>query len=311
MEDFGIIVATYQGDYSFAKGCCASVRYFLGDVPICLIVDGTFSTSSLEKAYGVRIINHNTVTNKFLREKSFGWGKTKMIAFWESPWQNFLVLDADTSVWGNILKYRDFSSFDVIIDKPRYGYTDNSVSEFFFEFKEIEQYFPSFNWKIHQNDYFCTGTFFSKRNIFPLEEYMEILDFTEMHPGVFKYGEMGFLNFMLFRAADEGRIRLGKAAMQLIVPDFEREELRDRFPVTKSAPVVQNEEAIVIHWCGKKPFLSRSQVFSSPMNFFRRKFVQDAWHQSGLTADLLLQVEDFNMYKKKLQRRLLSGLSTS
>jgi hypothetical protein len=77
MEDFGIIVATYQGDYSFAKGCCASVRYFLGDVPICLIVDGTFSTSSLEKAYAVRIINHNTVTNKFLREKALVGEKLK------------------------------------------------------------------------------------------------------------------------------------------------------------------------------------------------------------------------------------------
>jgi hypothetical protein len=53
--------------------------------------------------------------------------------------------------------------------------------------------------------------FGKKEHILALDEYMEILDFTEMHPGIFKYGEMGFLNFMLFRAADEGRIRLGKA----------------------------------------------------------------------------------------------------
>jgi hypothetical protein len=33
MKDFGIIVACYQKDYRFAKGCCASIRYFLGDVP--------------------------------------------------------------------------------------------------------------------------------------------------------------------------------------------------------------------------------------------------------------------------------------
>jgi hypothetical protein len=55
MEDFGIIIACCDQDYLFAKGCCASIRYFLGDVPICLLIDGTFSVSALEKSYGVRV----------------------------------------------------------------------------------------------------------------------------------------------------------------------------------------------------------------------------------------------------------------
>jgi hypothetical protein len=69
MEDFGIIIACCYQDYLFAKGCCASIRHFLGDVPIGLIVDGTFSLSSLEKEYGVRVLNHHTVTNEFLRKE--------------------------------------------------------------------------------------------------------------------------------------------------------------------------------------------------------------------------------------------------
>jgi hypothetical protein len=70
---------------------------------IALIVDGTFSTVLWKRlmVFVLSIIIRSPT--KFLREKSFGWGKTKMIAFWESPWQNFLVLDADTNVWGNIL----------------------------------------------------------------------------------------------------------------------------------------------------------------------------------------------------------------
>jgi hypothetical protein len=308
MKDFGIIVACCYQDYLFAKGCCTSIRHFLGDVPICLIVDGTFSVESLEKAYGVRVINRNTVKNEVLRNRSFGWGKTKMIAFWESPWKHFLVLDADTNVWGNILKYEDFANFDVIIDKPRYEQSDEFVSKFFFEVKEIERHFPDFNWRSYHNDYFCTGTFFATRDIFSLDEYIDILNFTEKYPGVFKYGEMGFLNFMLFRAADEGRIRLGKAAMQLIVPDFDQEELRKRFPITEAGPVVQNEEALVIHWCGPKPMLATSKAYSAPMSFCRKQFLKDERGYTGAIANFWLRLEDsyslLNVYKNKIIRRL-------
>ncbi len=307
MEDFGVIIATYKGDYSFAKGCCASVRYFLGDVPICLILDGTFPVQPLEKAYGVRVINRSNVAHKVLAEKSFGWGLTKMIAFWESPWKNFLYLDADTVVWGDILKFANFKDFDIIVDKPCYNYSDDEISQWFFNTEKIKTYFPGFNWQ--NRPYFCSGTFFAKRDIFSVDEYLELLELQTTEPKLFYPGEQGFLNLMIFRAADEGRIRLGHEDMQLIVSDFPLEQLRKRFPIEKTGPV--SKESTVIHWSGKKPFLSRSQVFSSPMNFFRRKFLQDAWHQGGLIAELLLQVEDFNMYKKKLQRRLLSGLTTS
>jgi hypothetical protein len=308
MEDFGIIIACCYQDYLFAKGCCASIRHFLGDVPICLIVDGTFSVRSLEKAYDVRVLNHHSVTNEVLRNRSFGWGKTKMIAFWESPWQHFLVLDADTNVWGNVLKYADFSKFDVIIDKPLYSHPDRFVSEFFFDIAGIEKHFPSFNWRAHQSDYFCTGTFFGTKDIFSLDEYINILDFTEKNPGLFQYGEMGFLNFMLFRAADEGRIRLGQATMQLIVPDFEQEELQKRFPVEDTGPVRQEEEAIVIHWCKEKPLLSTAKAYSKPMSFCRRQFLQKERGYTGAIADFWLTLEDYysvlNVYKNKLIRRL-------
>ena len=311
MEDFGIIVACCYQDYLFAKGCCASIRHFLGDIPICLIVDGTFSVRSLEKAYGVGLLNHNSVSNEVLRKRSFGWGKTKMIAFWESPWKHFLVLDADTNVWGNVLKYANFEKYDAIIDRPRYSYSDEMISQFFFEISGIEKHFPDFNWQAHRNDYFCTGTFFGTRGIFSLQEYIDILDFTEQHPGIFKYGEMGFLNFMLFRAADAGRMRLGQVPMQLIVPDFEREELQKRFPVKDAGPVVQNEEATVIHWCGPKPRVSTSQVYPEPMSFCRRQFLHKERGYTGATADFWLKFEDYysllNVYKNKIVRKLSQG----
>lgn len=132
MEDFGIIVACCPSDYLFAKGCCASIRHFLGEVPICLLFDGVFSDHTIEKIYGVKIIDHTTVKLKLLRQKSFGWGKTKMIGFWESPWKYFLMLDADTNIWGNVLSYANFADADLIVDRPVSEYSNIAISQFFF-----------------------------------------------------------------------------------------------------------------------------------------------------------------------------------
>lgn len=100
MNDFGIIVACAPHDYRLAKGTCASIRHFLGDVPICLLIDGDFPVTDLQRAYGVRVLPRSNVRNPELRRRSFGWGLTKMVSFWESPWEYFLFLDVDTVVWG-------------------------------------------------------------------------------------------------------------------------------------------------------------------------------------------------------------------
>ena len=307
MEDFGIIIACCDQDYLFAKGCCASIRYFLGDVPICLLIDGTFSVSALEKSYGVRVIDRTTVSEEVLRKRSFGWGKTKMIAFWESPWSNFMVLDADTIVWGDVLKLANFQEFDFIVDQPGKENSDADVSEFFFDIPGVEKHFPSFSWSKYQANYFCTGTFFAKRGVFSLEEYVEILDFTAANPRIFKYGEMGFLNFMIFRAAQENRLRVQSVDMQLLVPDFDQDLVRKWFPMESSGPAGDRTRATVIHWCGPKPTLSSGKVYSEPMNFCRRKCQEDVWDRTGLAADMSLQVEDLQrsiyVYKNKFKKK--------
>ncbi|OKH37888.1 hypothetical protein NIES2119_12140 [[Phormidium ambiguum] IAM M-71] len=308
MEDFGIIIACCDQDYHYAKGCCASIRYFLGDVPICLIIDGEFLAKDLQKAYGVQVINHLNVKHQVLRERSFGWGLTKMVAFWESPWSNFLFLDADTIVWGNILKYANFQDFDVIVDRPLYKDSFEEFSRFFFKPQEIEKYFPDFQWQKHFGQYFCTGAFFAKRDIFSIDEYIYMLDFVDRNPDVFWLGEQGFLNLMLFRNYDAGKIRLSQSSWQVIVPKFQWDELKNRFFVEQNSPVVKADDTCVIHWAGPKPTLYNSQVYSEPMNFFRRKFIQETEGLTGLPAEALLKLEDLerdlNIYQKKLVRKV-------
>lgn len=308
MEDFGIIIACCDQDYHYAKGCCGSIRYFLGDVPICLIIDGDFSAEELEKVYGVKVINHLNVKNKVLRERSFGWGLTKMIAFWESPWSNFLVLDADTIVWGNILKYANFEKFDFLADLPIAKNSFEELCHFFFNPQEVEKYFPAFPWKKHLDEYFCTGTFFAKRDIFSLDDYLDMLDLVKKNPNTFFFGEQGFLNFMVFRDFEAGKLRLGQTSYQVIVPIYNYEQLKARFPVEKNNLIVQEDEACVIHWAGPKPTLYNSQIYSEPMNFCRRKCIQDAQGLTGISAETLLKLEemgrDLNIYQKKFVRKV-------
>jgi len=37
---FGIITACHAGDYFLAKATCASIRHYMPEIPVCVIVDG-------------------------------------------------------------------------------------------------------------------------------------------------------------------------------------------------------------------------------------------------------------------------------
>jgi lipopolysaccharide biosynthesis glycosyltransferase len=302
MEDFGVIVACCHKDYNFAKGCCASIRYFMGNVPICLIVDGIFSTEKLEKAYGVNIINRNSVRHSALKNRSFGFGLTKMIAFWESPWERFLFLDADTVVWGNLLESikleQIYSEYDLIADHAPEYLTKDIVSNFFFDVDSIEKFFPKFRWQNYQ--YWVTGVFFAKRGIFKLEEYLELLDFDEKNPGIFKLGEQGILNFMTFRAVQEERIKATSQKLQILVRHHSKEQLQSMFPIHSKGPILKDTALpAVIHWAGAKPFIVNTDLFSEPMNFFRYKFIFDVWDMSEFLAKISLAIEDFHRFRPK------------
>jgi hypothetical protein len=307
-QDFGIIIACCARDYIFAKGCCASIRSHMGNVPIALIIDGNFSTKSLEDTYQIKIISRNNVSSDFLRSRSFGFGLTKMISFWESPWKHFLYLDADTIAWGNILNFANFNQFDVISDKPAYKLTDKDISKYYFDIERIGNYFPDFDWSKHRRDFFCTGVFFGTRGIFSIEEYAYILDICLNDPKVFKMGEQGFLNLMLFQAADQGKIRIDQAPVQFLIPDFSFDVTQKLFPLDGHAAPMNNDINIIIHWCGpNKPISNTSAVYAKPMTFYRNAFINDSRSTIKKTS-ALLKIEDLfhyiYLYKGKLKRKI-------
>lgn len=332
--DFGIVISCSDQSYLFVKGCCASIRYFLGDVPICVLIDGDHSGADLVRTYGVTIINHQSPMHPALREQGFGWGITKMIAFWEAPWSAFLSLDPDTIVWGDVLRFQDDADlvfdqqyardedgkivnplmFDFLGQPPPDAALRRAVVDYcIFDTARVEAHFPSFDWKRFLYQYAWTGVYFARRDIFDLDEYLELLAFCDAHPGVFLGGEMGILNFLAFRAAGAGRLRVTNTPMQVLVPQEDPADLDRRFP-WRGRPDRAPAEAAVIHWTGSgKPSL-RSPHFPGPMTFARRQYQADAHGRAGFAADLALCYEDLQrlFYRERynLKRRVRRGLAT-
>lgn len=331
--ELGVVIACSGQSLRFARGCCASIRYFLGDAPICLIVDGKLPLHDLVETYGALVLDRHTVVDPALRTRSFGWGLTKMIALWESPWEAFLCLDPDTVVWGDVLGLADLDRYDVVLDqqfarnaqglpvnpllydllgqpKPDAALRRSVVERCLFDLDRLEQHFPDFDWRQHLHGFSWTGAFFARRGIFALEDYLELLDLTERHPGLFLGGEMGLLNFMIFRAAGRGALRVANQPLQVLVCEEEPDALRRRFAVRRVAkgngnaasglitgqavrePVVRAGDAAVIHWTGPKKPTPWSRHLPAPMTYMRRRCLRETRGLVGLRALLALLWEE-------------------
>jgi hypothetical protein len=122
-------------------------------------------------------------------------------------------------------------------------------------------------------------------------------------------GEQGFLNLMLFQAADQGRIRIAQAPLQFLVPDFSSDAAQKMFPVDAQTGPIHQERDIIIHWCGvNKPISTTSMVYAQPMTFYRNHFVSISSKSTGKMAGFSLKIEDLfhyvHLYKGKFRRKI-------
>jgi hypothetical protein len=298
MEKFGIIVTCSTYDLHFAKGTCASIRYFLGEVPVCLLTDGRLNTKPIEAAYNnIIVINREEIKNEFLRQNCRGYGFTKYAAFWESPFETFLHIDADAVVWGNALSYLGNGDFDIMIDKPTFEYSHRFINETFFNTDILNKYFPDY--VAAGKPYVCSGVFFAKKNCFSLEEYKSLMQLHRQEPDLWKCGEQGMFNFMIFKGKESG-LRVSSEYFQYVVLEYDKEQTARRF---NNVNLMNNTigKPLVIHWAGiTKPHVKNSQGYNTEiMTTFRKKFLED-YGVPGMLHSMILQQEDWN-YQYKVQ----------
>jgi hypothetical protein len=257
------------------------------DTPICVILDGDRAPTDLRRAEGVTILTRDEIEPD-VREACFGSARAKNAALWASPFETFLLLDADTIVWGDMRTAADFERYDFIVDTPGVEPTYSVM-----DVERVAAAFPGFDAPSHVGSYVNNGVYFGRRGILDLEHYLYAVRVAREQPGMF-YGSQGSFNYMLFNAADEGSIRLGQRELQVQTGRTARADLLRRFGFDGSQPVVTGDP-VVLHWVvSQKPRVrGRRDDYFEPMTHFRFEFRRAARRGSRSAVDMWrLRLED-------------------
>ena len=257
-EGFGVVVACCAGDIRYLRGCLASVRFYLGNIPIALIFDGIANRDldAVAHCYGARVLSRARTVDPRLRQRSYGWGITKLVSLWESPFPRFLFLDPDIVLWGNVLDMDDVRSGDLVIYLDRAPHSLEWIDRFIYDRGRLQEIFPDFDSAPHINSVFATGAWIGSRGQFDLDEYMRLLDIATANPEVFRCGDQGLFNFLVFRMSDTGAIRYRIAPFPQLHPnDLDTAQLAASCQF-KLRPVPRNK-ACLFHWSGRKPHIFR------------------------------------------------------
>lgn len=303
--EFGVIIACCNSDWIFAKACCASVRYFMPDVEICLLIDGEIDASVLKKLYNIKTIKRKDVDNEDLVKHSFGYGYTKLISLWYSPFKTFFILDADTVVWGDF-NFIKMPGIDVVLDKQLSEFNEDAVNSWFFDTEKMKTIFPEFDWRKHRNSYVNSGASRLRKNLLTVSEYMAYLKIAD-ETKVFRMGEQGLFNYMWFNAYEKDNIKLAIEPIQVMMHDYAYDDLKVRFAFKDNKPVVN--ESRVLHYPGPKPVRGCAS-YIAPVIFFRRQYFKDAYNLSAWLSDGIIYVEDSLFKFSKFKRRVRSKLKT-
>src|SRR5215813_3881797 len=291
--DFGITVSCYRGDLPLLKGCLASIRENLPTrLPICLIVHGAFPTFDLERLYEVTVLDEGRVDPE-LRAASYGYGVTKMIAFWHSPFERFLHIDADAVCWGDFTRGLPWEEYDLIYNEPHEIITDYIQRTQYFDPEIIFPELPGFPWR--GQPFFNTGVFAARRGIFDLGEYLGLLRFQRRYPPSFLCGDQGILNYLAFRHITAGRLRARSWPFQAVVPVIPYGKLVARFRFVRGRPLIEENDRRLIHWAGPKPYLIECHAYVEPMVHYRLEHLRRARSKWRFVGRIALVVEELNV----------------
>jgi len=296
----GVIVVTCPYDWLFAKGTVASLRHFMPDLPVCLLIDGKVDTSLAEEMYGVTVLRREDIPDPWLRRHSFGWGFTKMNAVWHSPYERFMHLDADTVVWGDV-RAKVFPEDGAIAwpfgTGPGGGDAETYVDSWFFNPQKIEHLYPDFRWRELVSDFACTGVFGMTRGCLDKGEYQLLRELGQSDLKLFGFGEMGLLNLMIFRNLQAGSLDIRRSDFQIIFPDHPISALRDRFRFKDGQPLVVAGDEQVLHMPDYKPLIDNSMCYSEPMTYFRLQYLNATQGLTGTAAMARLRQEDADYHR--------------
>ncbi len=291
----------------------ASMRHFCPEIPICLVVDGSFDVSDLESEYGLIVLRVSELPSKEMRNLMSGNGRAKLAAMWQGPFEFYVWLDSDAIVWGDFTPQVrtdvDFQVFWSDISIPADATEIPSwLPHFFFDPQKLRNFDPGFEWR--GKAYFSSGAFACKRDAIACERWLEAELWGNKSAGLFgDFYEQPLLNYFVHSMTQRGEIKSAMTNLQDVWGHHGLDELRQdcadsnwHFPKTIRRPRVA-------HFCGRKPFLFDRQAYSRPFTIAR---LEHHRRQHGeLGAWLAVLNEERHVLAGKFQRRLQRAIGKS
>jgi hypothetical protein len=302
---FGFVTGCHAGDKFMVQATLASMRHYCPTIPICLVVDGEFDVSDLEKDYQVTVLRISSLPSDEMRKLIGGNYRAKLAAMWEGPFEFYVWLDSDAIVWGDftpqVRRDLDFQIFWSEISIPADATEIPSwLTHFYFDPQKLQQFDSEFDWR--GNAYFSSGAFACRRNAIPFSKWAKFEAWERQVPGLFAWGEMGMLNYAVHSLSQRGTIKSGMTDLQHIWGHHGTAELeRDcagggwRFPKNISRPRIA-------HFCGRKPFLFDRGAYSQPFTIARLEHHRR--HHGEWGAWLAVLNEDRRVLAGKLRKRI-------
>jgi hypothetical protein len=290
----GVIIGVCPADLYLAKACCASVRRFLGEIPITLLTDGPVATSSLESVYGTGRLAMKDIGSELIPLEP-GTCLPKLSIFWASPYERFLYLDADTIVWGDLRVHAALDKFAFIaahgVPKPGVVESEHAASAAFFDVPALRRFDTDLQF-LHRPS-LVAGVFMARRGVFSQQRVVDLV-----RRQCFKASDQGVMNYLFWRSLQDGTPAVGAALFQVVPKDGLMLDPALALPIGWTQPVV-------FHWMGKKPKLGRPAPL---VDEFRREFLRRSGRRHGLRFSLRAEEvsvvlhQHWNSLRKRFRR---------
>jgi len=307
---FGFVTGCYAGDKFMVQATLASMRHYCPEVPICLVVDGDFDVSDLEKEYKLIILRIADLPLDEMRRLIGGNYRAKLAAMWEGPFERYVWLDSDAIVWGDFTSdIRTDLDFQILwkeneenigAEESPKDHVPEGFKHYYFDPAKLRKYDPDFSWS--GLTYFCSGAFACRKNVISFDEWKILESWLKETPGLFAWGEMGMLNYIVHAKTQREEIKADPADLQHVWAHHGTEEL-----ITDCQGTGWNFPKFIIrprvaHFCGRKPFLFDRKAYSKPFTIAR--LAHHRIHHSELVAWKAVIYEDLLVLLNKINRKL-------
>lgn len=304
---FGFVTGCHAEDKFMVQATLASIRHYCPNIPVCLTVDGNFDVSDLEREYDLIVLRVPDIPSAQMRNLMRGTFHAKHAAMWEGPFEFYVWMDSDAIVWGDFSsQVRTDLGFQIFWSEISVASNAREVPRwlphFYFDPEKLKQFDPEFEWR--GLPYFSAGVFACRRNVISFEQYREVEEWTRKCPGMFAWGDMGMLNYLVHSKAQRGQITVTTSDLQHVWGHHGKDELINdcnnsgwRFPAAINRPRVA-------HFCGRKPFIFDRKAYSRPFTIARLEHHRRHYHEFGAWGALLN--EDLRVMLAKVEQRVKS-----